>query len=426
MRGKGRLLVSLVALPVVLPPAATAQGPPPLGEEFQVNTYTTDFQYLAAAAMDGEGSFVVVWNSYLQDGVYGGIFGQRYEASGTPLGSEFQVNTYTESAQYTPAVAADAAGNFVVVWDSYSPDGNDLDVVAQRYDADGNPVGAEFVVNTTVGGSQRDPAVAASAGGDFVVVWESFAGIFGQRYDAAGTPLGTEFQVNTYTSDAAQFRPAVTADAAGNFVAVWESEGQDGSSRGVFGQRYDADGNPAGGEFQVNTYTKDAQRRPAVAAAASGDFVVVWESGLQDGSYTGIFGQRFDGAGNALGPEFQVNSFTQYPQIRPDVVATDAGGIVVVWQSPGLDASDGGVVGQRYDAAGVAVGGEFLVNTYTFATQGDPAVAAGPPGQFVVAWVSASQDGSADGIFGQRFLGPVIFVDGFESSDTSAWDVTVP
>jgi uncharacterized membrane protein len=34
-------------------------------------------------------------------------------------GAEFQVNTYTTDHQTSPAVAADAAGNFVVVWESF-------------------------------------------------------------------------------------------------------------------------------------------------------------------------------------------------------------------------------------------------------------------------------------------------------------------
>ena len=36
----------------------------------------------------------------------------------TPLGSEFQVNTYTTNSQNNPSVAVDADGDFVVVWES--------------------------------------------------------------------------------------------------------------------------------------------------------------------------------------------------------------------------------------------------------------------------------------------------------------------
>jgi hypothetical protein len=63
------------------------------------------------------------------------------------------------------------------------------------------------------------------------------AGVFGQRYANTGSPLGPEFRVNSYTTEA-QMEPSVSADDAGNFVVVWQSYLQDGSGIGVFGQRY--------------------------------------------------------------------------------------------------------------------------------------------------------------------------------------------
>jgi hypothetical protein len=58
---------------------------------------------------------VVAWQSFGQDGFGTGVFGQRYTSAGIAQGSEFQVNTYTTSAQGKPKVAADADGDFVVV-----------------------------------------------------------------------------------------------------------------------------------------------------------------------------------------------------------------------------------------------------------------------------------------------------------------------
>jgi hypothetical protein len=85
----------------------------------------------------------------------------------------------------------------------------------------------------------------------------------------------------------------VGSDAAGNFVVVWRSSGQDGSSNGIFGQRYSSDGAPLGTEFRVNTYTTNNQRLADVAADRVGNFVVVWESQGQDGAEYGVFGQRW-------------------------------------------------------------------------------------------------------------------------------------
>jgi hypothetical protein len=404
-------LVSILVL-AALPHVAFGQIP--AGGEFRVNTYTTDAQYLPAVAMDAAGNFVVVWQGLTQDGGNFGIFGQRYDAAGTPQGAEFQVNSYTTGDQALPAVAMAAGGSFVVVWDSAgSQDGNGYGIFGQRFDAAGAPVGGEFQVNTYTTHVQRFPAVAAGAAGTFVVVWQSQFqepggvsgyGIFGRRYDATGAPTGGEFQINTYTTDQ-QERPRVAMDTAGNFVVVWQSFALDASGRAVVGQRYDAAGAPQGSEFRVNTFTVLNQYHPAVAVDMAGDFIVAWASLNQDGNSSGVFGQRYDAAGVAQGGEFRVNSYTPGLQYYP-AVATDAqGNFVVVWASDAQDGDRRGIFGQRYDAAGVARGGEFRVNTYTVNNQREVAVAMDTWGNFVVAWQSISQDGSSGGIFAQRYGG---------------------
>jgi len=403
-----------------------------LGPEFQVNGFTTQSQHRPAVAADGSGNFVVVWQSFGQDGPDRGVFGQRFDSAGNPVGSEFQVNSYTTGDQWHPAVAASALGNFVVVWQSVDQDGSSSGAFGQRFDFLGNPVGSEFQVNSYTTSYQGRPALAAGASGNFVVVWQSFQdgsyrGVFGQRFDFVGNPVGSEFQVNSYTTGY-QYRPAVAADAAGNFVVVWQSGVLVVSSRGVFGQRFDSAGNPVGSEFQVNSYTSNAQRYPAVAVEGSGNFVVVWESAGQDGSSYGVFGQTFDLLGNPVGSEFQVNSHTTDSQQLPAVAADTSvlGNFVVVWNSNGPDGSYDGVFGQRFDPAGLPLGGEFQVNSYTTYGQYDPAVAAHGSDTFVMVWSSSSQDGSLTGVFGQRYgsTGP-IFTDGFEAGDACSWSTAV-
>ncbi len=171
----------------------------------------------------------------------------------TPIGSEFQVNTYTTSAQRYPSVAVEADGDFVVVWHSLrsaDTDTSSFSIQGQRYDASGNVAGAQFQVNTYTTSFQRRPSVAVDADGDFVVVWHSygsadtdthFFSIQGQRYDASGNVVGTEFQVNTYTTSY-QLRPSVAVDADGDFVVVWHSlrsADTDTDGYSIQGQRYD-------------------------------------------------------------------------------------------------------------------------------------------------------------------------------------------
>ena len=76
------------ALIVVGLPQLSAQ---PVGSEFQVNTYTTSFQYRPAVSSDADGDFVVVWRSYRQDGSSSGIFSQRYQAPSSGVAVEIDI-----------------------------------------------------------------------------------------------------------------------------------------------------------------------------------------------------------------------------------------------------------------------------------------------------------------------------------------------
>jgi len=326
----------------------------------------------------------------------------------TPAGAEFRVNTYTTNSQASPSVAADGKGNFVVVWASLYQDGSSDGVFGQEFGASGAAQGPEFRVNTYSSGSQYLPSVARAPDGRFVVVWTSdgqdgsSAGVFGQQFGASGAPQGPEFQVNTYTTSQ-QYRPSVAVDAAGNFVVVWTSVGQDGSQIGVFGRRFDMSGSAQGPEFRANTYTSGYQGLSSVAMAPDGRFVVVWNSNGQDGSGNGVFGQRYDASGTPLGGEFQVNTYTTNNQFDPSVAFDASANFVVVWNSQSGDGSGFGVFGQRYDASGTPLGGEFQVNTHTVGYQGYPSIASDASGNFLVAWHSAGQDGSGLGAYAQRY-----------------------
>src|SRR5262249_54766055 len=117
------------------------------------------------------------------------------------VGSEFLVNTYTPNNQKRPAVAADSTGAFVVVWQSQQPgDGSAVNVFGQRYSSAGAPLGGEFRLSPfTVDPQSQYPAVASDALGNFVAVWQhveggGFSSVFGQRWASSGAPLGGTFQ----------------------------------------------------------------------------------------------------------------------------------------------------------------------------------------------------------------------------------------
>ncbi len=454
-----RLPASIVATPVILilfAPPAGSQSVVPVGVQGQVNTYTINDQSSPAVGFDGSGNFVVVWHSLGSTGTDKtdlSIQGRVFSSSGVPALQDTQVNTYTTGAQAFPDVAVDIEGNFVVVWQSYGSPGDDnsyRSIQGQRYSSNGQRVGGQFQINTYTTGKQRRPAVGMSAEGAFVVVWQSYGpfgssfwgrNIQGQRYDSDGLPAGGEFQVNSDTTYSHyQYDPAVGMNAEGAFVVVWKSMGSaygnDDSSTSIQGRVFNSIGVPAGPDSQVNTYTTLFQRSPEVDVGGDGSFAVVWDSygswGDDSGSSYSIQGRIYNSIGVAIGSEVQVNTFTTGDQVAPDVAADGEGNFVVVWQSEGSsgdDDSETSVQGRLFASNGAFAGPEFQVNTYTTLNQGAPAVEVDARGHGVVVWASLGSSGSDTfdySIQGQRFALPHIFSDGFESGDTAVWSGSVP
>lgn len=430
---------------------ALAQGVAPIGGQFQVNALTPGNQFHAEVAKDARGDFVVVWDGSVSSGTDTSgvsIQARRFEANGTPKELDFQVNTYTWQAQDRPNLAVGPQGDFVVVWDSTYSDGDDtsLSIQGQRFDNSGTPVGAQFEVNSFTTGQQSLPRASLDPQGQLVVVWYSLGSygnddwhfsVQGQRYDDTGTPDGGQFQVNTFTNHY-QITASVGAASDGDFVVVWMSQGSSGadtSNSSIQAQRYEADGTLDGGEFEVNSYTTSHQYRPALAVNGAGDFVVAWESYGSDGTDTSrwsIQGQRFDATGALVDGQFQVNSYTTEDQYKPAVGMGVDGSFIVVWESEGSSGTDDNltsVQGQFYDASGKPVGGEFQVNSYTYHYQLAPAVSAvDPEGNFVVVWESRYGDGTDTNLWSvqaQRFASRPVLVDNFESGDLSAWSIVV-
>lgn len=410
-----RVVVALGSVTLGLWSGLEAYGGP-LGPETRLNVSTSGSQLSPAVVKDSAGNFVVVWEgagsqSGQSDGT--GVFMRRFDAAGAPLGGEIRVNTTTSGAQIGVDVDLDANGNFVVVWEGNGAQVGHVDsygVFAQRFFANGARNGGEFKVNTYTLGDQAGPGVAMAPNGSFVVSWESDGqdgsgmGVYAQRYNPDGTPNGAEFLVNSFTVGE-QAGPSLVLEDDGSLLVVWESDGQlpDANGFGVFARRFDGSG-PLGSEFLVNTVVVGDQAGGDVDVDGAGNMLIVWESYGQDASGTfGAYGQRFDGAGNKVGSEFRVNTTTAGDQAGPDVDYHSGGGFVVTWDSYGQDGSGFGVYAQRFDAgANKLASSDIRVNTTTSSNQLGPAIDTDPNGDFLVVW-EGNGTGDTAGVFAQRF-----------------------
>jgi streptogramin lyase len=329
----------------------------PLGDEFPVNPAWSGYDHSPSVAMAPDGDFAVVWQAWPSDVSFpGGIYLGLFDATGARRLDPILV---TQSGQ-DPDVAIDADGDVMIVWTEYGSTGNRADVSGRRYDPQGVPQGPSFRVNTYRPGSQDSPAVAMDAAGNGVVVWTSDiqdgnGGVYAQRFDAAGQPVGAEFRVGTSNEPWLRHSeaPTVAMEDDGSFVVAWSDLRPDTWNREIYVRRYDAQGRDRGPEFRVNTWTPGDQNGPSVAMDADGGFVVTWSGCWEvDGGAQEIFARRYDGQGRPESVEFRVNAYTHGRQRSGAVAMAATGEFVVAWTSDQQD-PDGssGIYAQRFGTA---------------------------------------------------------------------------
>jgi hypothetical protein len=308
----------------------------PLTSDFQITNVTS--HYTDADALSG-GGFIVVW---------GGTTGQRLDSTGNAVGPAFQIPTTSGYRLSYPAVAGRDDGGFVVAWTNHLS-GLDANVYARVFDASGTPAGDDFRVNSYTTEYQGNPSVDSLADGGFVVVWasrgqdNSFMSIFGQRYDSSGSPAGSEFAVKATPADL-EFWTEVKGTPDGGFVVVWMYEDliQDIGS-GISARKFDAAGLPVGVDFQVSSSTLNGL--PAVGVAADNSFVIAWAGNEDLSDRVHIFGRRFQPDTTPIGPSFPLSSFRTTLQTEPEVAILPTGDFVSVWQTVASDGDRDGVFG---------------------------------------------------------------------------------
>jgi hypothetical protein len=352
-----------------------------------------------STAVDSSGEYVVTWSNQDQGGVWSAYAG-AYTSSGSLI-SRSKVGSSTKYDRCDSAVAMDNAGNYVVTWSSNGEDGCGWGVYAERFNSCGVAQGGQFRVNTTTAGDQKDARIGMDSQGNFVVAWtgngSSGWGVYAQRFNAQGQRLGGEFEVNTSTTGDKEYA-SVAMNGAGNFVVTWSSHGQDGSGWGVYAQRYNCQGVAQGCEFRVNTTTAGDQMYSSAAMDAQGDFVITWSSNGQDGSGWGVYAQRYSPLGCAVGCEFQVNTTTAGDQMYSSVAMDASGNFTITWSSNSYDGHGWGVYGQQYTTLGCAYGSQFQVSANAGNEQ-YASIAMNGLGQAVIGWTASGSTSNPAGVY---------------------------
>lgn len=325
------------------------------GGEFLVNSSVAGAQGTPTITGLADGGFAVSWedaSGTLGDTSGTGIKVQIFDNGGAKVGSEMRVNTNTALNQLSPAIAKLSGGGFVIAWEDNSRTLGDADgtsVKAQLLGANGEKLGGEFRVNTNTSGAQGNPSITGLANGGFVATWQDGGGTLGdassfavkaQVFDAGGEKIGGEFLVNTGKANA-QLNSSITALADGGFVIVWEDLSLtlgDASGSSIKAQVFDASGHKVGGEFLVNTYTEYGQQVPTITALADGGFVVSWQD------QSGTLG---DSSGTAIKAQVYSLTTTHTGTAESDVMV-GSGGTDTFLGGAGADIMTGGLGNDTY------------------------------------------------------------------------------
>jgi hypothetical protein len=223
------------------------------------------------------------------------LFTRIVGADGEPDGPERRFSQTSAPAGGSPVIAAGPDGGFVVSWIVAQevpdqPHIGDYYLFAQRFDANGAPVGGRIPVQGRLRGILNGPRIAEDQEGNFLILWKAGGilgtgrnrevenGVLARRFAADGTPrtgllrlVGPEAQ----SLDLAM-------DRAGNFVVAWAQPNSE--PQGIIVRRFTADGAPFRQPIPVDTKGSG----PLVASDANGNFTLVW-SGLTEE----VLAQRF-------------------------------------------------------------------------------------------------------------------------------------
>lgn len=362
------------------------------------------------------GGFVVTYRAGSQ------AFQQAFDRNGEKVGEEF---TLISNASITPSARSLADGKWATFW-NLPVTAQIRDICYQVFNADGTAAGEAKTVNTTVDGDQIRSATLTMESGGPLIFWQGNGtqegqkddhGLFYQRFDANGNKIGSETRLNTtvegtqsnlrvFTSY--QFNASADRYAVKHYVTTWttgDPEQQDPDD--LFVQVLDSSGVKIGPEIHFET-VGDFQELNFAYLPNTGRSILTWSgtstrSGHEDDS--GIFMQLFDADGARIGSEVRVNSTTAGVQNGAMIRTLPNGSFVIAWN--GSDGDETGFFMQAFDANGQRVGGEILVNTSKTGAQMGTFLEFTADGTLIVGWEGRGdqpdQQDSDIGLFFQRF-----------------------
>jgi Ca2+-binding RTX toxin-like protein len=338
----------------------------------QVLTYSVEVVELA------DGSLLAVHLSRTSSGDYT-LVGQSVDANGAPTGDAFTLVEVSGKRVVFFDVAALADGGFAVSWRVNHSTG----ISTQAFSAAGSALGDATQLTSS---DAYQTQVTALSDGGYMVTWLVSSGTYvfhAQRFDASGNAVGSETVLDSdvylVTPDSTIYESSqVVAMSDGSAMVIWISN--NAGSYSVKAQMFDASGAAVDDAFTVSTNVTTYSNTLNAVTLASGDVVITW---IQDDATVRFL--RYSASGEALGSGTTTVGSGVWIGAS-DITALDNGGFVVTWTVLSTDGSQESVMMRVYDASGAAVTDATLVNTTEASIEENPKVVALEDGGFVVVW----------------------------------------
>ena len=281
-------------------------------------------------AVDADGNTVVMWHQVEDERV--SVWFNRFAADSGWIGAEAVGSPNDASDLSRPAVAMDAVGNAIAVWERLDRDVSSI--WSQRLPRSGEREESQQVEIES--GDARTPRVAVDPTGNAIAVWvqqqtpDAPFSTWSNRYLASTGRWGDAELIGVESEDD-ETKPQIAMDGAGNAIAVWAQIG--GAREGIWSNRYLID---VGWETPapVGLRNLGPARTPELAANLFGDAVAVWVqfNGVQDR----VWSNRYTPSRGWSVSEAIDNNDPGRRPIGPQVAVDPQGNAVAVWMdSPG-------------------------------------------------------------------------------------------
>jgi len=196
-------------------------------KKFIINQYQNGNQRNGVVNIIHDNKLITAWITEGQDGELTGVYARIFDKTGTPITSEFQVNSIYTHLQEDVKVSTNKIGLIAFVWESYWSEKMTSGGISTRvFDFDGNALSEEVLVNQTTLGFQGDPDLSWDNNNNYLVVWEGVnilntrMNIYLRKFNPQGVPLTAEMIV-AENQNGDQLTPKIVVDDEGNCLIVW-------------------------------------------------------------------------------------------------------------------------------------------------------------------------------------------------------------